>query len=115
MLNALAMAIGSGAFIASLSIWNISAGLAQANKGTCSFNGNPERCVVNWRWNGSSERVAQVTWLSDGKQTWYRTGGDGFCLITEDNDRKTNCSWSYSVRNIKFKSSRGNVTTIPSW
>ncbi len=89
--------------------------MAQVNKGSCSFNGRREQCVVNWNWNGSSERVAQVTWLSDGKQTFYRTGGDGYCLIVEDNNRKTSCSWSRQGTTIRYVSSRGNVTLIPSW
>ena len=88
---------------------------AQVNKGYCRFNGRTEDCVVNWIWNGSSERVALVTWLSDCKQTSYRTGGDGFCLILEDNERKTNCSWSYLGKSIRYVSSRGNITILPSW
>ena len=88
---------------------------AQVNKGYCRFNGRTEDCVVNWIWNGSSERVALVTWLSDGKQTSYRTGGDSFCLILEDNERKTNCSWSYLGKSIRYVSSRGNITILPSW
>lgn len=89
---------------------------AQTNSAICRFNGNSERCVVNWRWSGSSEHIAQVTWLSDGKQTWYRAGGDSRnCLITEDNGRNTNCRWDYMNGKIKFTSARGNITIIPSW
>jgi len=91
--------------------------LAQTNRTTCSFNGRAEKCVVNWKYYGSSAQIAQVTWLSDGKQSWYLAGFDGGCEITEDNGRKTNCRWSYGSNSKKaiFKSSRGNTTVIPSW
>ena len=90
---------------------------AQTNRTTCSYNGKTEKCVVNWKYYGSSAQIAQVTWLSDGKQSWYLAGFDGGCEITEDNGRKTTCSWNYGNNTNKaiFKSSRGNTTIIPSW
>ena len=90
---------------------------AQTNRTSCSFNGRSEICVVNWKYYGSSAQIGQVTWLSDGKQSWYIAGFDGGCDITEDNGRKTNCTWSHNGNRTKaiFKSARGNTTIIPSW
>ena len=103
--------------IAGATLMTVLKAQAQTNRTACSFNGKTEQCVVNWKYYGSSAQIAQVTWLSDGKQSWYLAGGDGGCEITEDNSRKTACSWSFGNNTNKaiFKSSRGNTTIIPSW
>jgi hypothetical protein len=86
---------------------------AQTNRTTCSFNGRSEGCAVNdWaNGNGNVANIA-VTWLSDGKQTFYAVSTDEV-FITEDNGRPTLGSWRREGGKIVINSSRGNTTVIP--
>lgn len=86
---------------------------AQTNRATCSFNGRREACAVNgWaNGNGNVANIA-VTWLSDGKQTFYAVSTDGV-FITEDNGRPTLGNWRREGGRFVINSSRGNTTVIP--
>ena len=86
---------------------------AQTNRTTCSFNGRREACAVNgWaNGNGNVANIA-VTWLIDGKQTFYALSTDGV-FITEDNGRPSLGSWRREGGGFVINSSRGNTTVIP--
>jgi|LakMenE01Jun11ns_1017448.scaffolds.fasta_scaffold9863026_1 hypothetical protein len=88
-------------------------GFAQTNRTTCSFNGRREACAVNgWaNGNGNVANIA-VTWLTDGKQTFYALSTDGV-FITEDNGRPSLGSWRREGGGFVINSSRGNTTVIP--
>lgn len=87
--------------------------LAQTNRSRCSFNGNSEPCTVNPWANGSGQALnLAVTWLGDGKQSFYAFN-NGSVMITEDNGRPTSGAWIRQSGRIIVTSSRGNVTVIP--
>jgi hypothetical protein len=88
-------------------------GYAQTNRTTCSFNGRREACAVNG-WADGNGNVANfaVTWLADGKQTFYEVSTDGVS-ITEDNGRPTLGTWRREGGRFVINSSRGNTTVIP--
>jgi hypothetical protein len=93
--------------------FGISPSFSQNNKTTCTFNGRREPCTVNG-WADGKGNVANlaVTWLSDGKQTFYAFSTDGV-FIAEDNGRPTLGSWRKSGGSFVIKSNRGNTTVIP--
>lgn len=86
---------------------------AQVNRSTCSFNGRHEACAVN-RWANGHGDIANiaVTWLSDGKQTFYAIS-TGRADIVEDNGRTTTGRWARTWTGFVINSARGNTTMIP--
>lgn len=85
----------------------------QVNRVSCSFNGRREPCTIN-RWangRGDVENLA-VTWLSDGKQTFYAFSGGGVQIL-EDNGRPTSGRWYREGNRYVIHSSRGNITVLP--
>lgn len=90
------------------------ASIAQTNKTNCSFNGRSETCTVNPSPGlGGNVHNLAVTWLSDGKQSFYAFSTSNNVMITEDNGRPTRGSWYRDGRNLIINSSRGNKTVIP--
>ena len=88
--------------------------IAQTNKTYCSFNGRSETCTVNPSAGlGGNVHNLAVTWLSDGKQSFYAFSTPNNVMITEDNGRPTSGSWYRDGRNLIINSSRGNKTVIP--
>ncbi len=91
----------------------LSSALSQSNKSTCSFNAQREACTVNsWANGDGSQLNLAITWLSDGKQTFYAFNR-GNVMIIEDNGRRASGSWYREGGNLVVTSSRGNVTVIP--
>lgn len=92
---------------------NLSPALSQSNRSTCSFNSQREACTVNsWAGGRGSRWNLVVTWLSDGKQTFYAFNSRGVIII-EDNGRRTAGRWYREGGNLVVTSDRGNVTVIP--
>ena len=87
--------------------------LAQVNRTQCSFNGRREACTIN-RWANGSGDVENlvVTWLADGKQTFYALSRRGVQIL-EDNGRPTSGHWSREGNRYVIHSSRGNTTVLP--
>jgi hypothetical protein len=96
-----------------LLLGNLAPVLSQTNKSTCSFNARKESCTVNpWANGDGSQFNLAITWLSDGKQTFYAFNR-GNVMIIEDNGRPTSGNWYREGKNLVVTSSRGNVTVIP--
>jgi len=62
---------------------------------------------------GGNVHNLAVTWLSDGKQSFYAFSTPNNVMITEDNGRPTSGYWYRDGRNLIINSSRGNKTVIP--
>jgi len=108
-MRALTKAMATVAFLAA----TVLPSYAQTNRTVCSFNGRREACAVNgWADGTGSVANIAVTWLSDGKQTFYEVSTDG-ALIQEDNGRPTLGSWRREGGSLVINSSRGNTTVIP--
>lgn len=87
--------------------------LAQTYRTTCSFNNKREACTIN-NWSNGNGNVANffVTWLSDGKQTYYAVSKDNV-VIVEDNRRTSMGRWYRENGKIVINSSGGNTTVLP--